>query len=102
MSPVPDNAHGLKPVIRADPPDHSLAEITVDVVVIGAGAAGLAAANSAAVRGLEVVVLEAASEPGGTTKKSGGGFLVHENAFARELGFVEDRDLTLRLMARVS
>ncbi|MDZ7829515.1 MAG: NAD(P)/FAD-dependent oxidoreductase [Halofilum sp. (in: g-proteobacteria)] len=36
-----------------------------DVVVVGAGAAGLAAARALAGRGLEVRVLEAASRPGG-------------------------------------
>lgn len=43
-----------------------------DVVIVGAGAAGLSAAVSAAVRGLSVVVVEKNGEPGGNTWISGG------------------------------
>ncbi|MFI5609616.1 FAD-dependent oxidoreductase [Amycolatopsis sp. NPDC051903] len=44
----------------------------VDTVVIGSGAAGLAAALAAASRGADVVVLEAAERFGGSTAVSGG------------------------------
>jgi succinate dehydrogenase/fumarate reductase flavoprotein subunit len=76
--------------------------VVTDVLVVGAGAAGLTAANAAAAAGREVIVLEAGPRPGGTTAKSFGGFLVTANRFHRESGIVEDRDATLRLMAQLS
>lgn len=48
---------------------------SADVIVIGAGAAGLAAAASAAEAGKSVIVLEAAGQPGGATLASSGFFL---------------------------
>ncbi|HEY6565974.1 MAG TPA: FAD-dependent oxidoreductase [Actinomycetota bacterium] len=64
---------GLGKVPRAE--DHEPRErITLhpDVVVIGAGAAGLAAAAEAATAGLDVVVLEQAEEPGGALLREAG------------------------------
>ncbi len=48
-------------------------EYTYDVVVIGAGGAGLTAAITAAESGAKVVVLEKTSQVGGNTLVSGGG-----------------------------
>jgi sarcosine oxidase, subunit alpha len=64
---------GLGKVPREE--DHDPRErITLhpDVVVIGAGAAGLAAAAEAAAAGLDTLVLEQAREPGGTLRQEGG------------------------------
>ena len=50
----------------------SAAGETVDLLVIGAGAAGMAAALTAAVEGLNVLVCEKADQLGGTTATSAG------------------------------
>ena len=47
---------------------------TFDVIVIGAGGSGLAAACSAAQRGGRVLVLEKQPQPGGTTGIAVGSF----------------------------
>jgi succinate dehydrogenase/fumarate reductase flavoprotein subunit len=52
-----------------------------DLVVAGSGAAGLTAALSAAIRGLQVTVLEKAPVFGGTTVVSGGSIWVPANRF---------------------
>ncbi|HIC25075.1 MAG TPA: FAD-dependent oxidoreductase, partial [Gammaproteobacteria bacterium] len=44
----------------------------IDLIVLGAGAGGLTAAAVAATEGLQVLVLEKASQVGGTTAISGG------------------------------
>ncbi|MBM7642535.1 fumarate reductase flavoprotein subunit [Streptococcus loxodontisalivarius] len=51
-------------------------EYTVDVVVAGAGGAGLSAAHAAAQNGLKVLVLEKLPQVGGNTKISSGFFAV--------------------------
>ena len=55
-------------------------ERTADVVVIGAGGAGLAAAASAGENGASVIVLEAAGMVGGSTIRSGGHMLLFDDA----------------------
>lgn len=57
-----------------------------DVVVLGSGSAGMAAAVSAASRGLSVVVVEKASQLGGTSAWSGGHVWIPANPVAREHG----------------
>lgn len=49
-------------------------ELTADVVVIGAGGAGMAAATTANQAGKKVIVIEKASKMGGNTILSGGAF----------------------------
>ena len=54
------------------------AEETADVIVIGAGGAGLSAAAGAAQKGASVIVLEANGIVGGATIRSGGHLLVFD------------------------
>lgn len=73
-----------------------------DVVVVGTGAAGTAAAIAALEAGAEVTLLEAADAPGGTTRLSGGGFWIPNNSWMRAAGEVDARADALRLMARMA
>jgi len=61
-----------------------------DVIVIGSGAGGLAAAVTARTLGLEVLVLEKAALFGGTTARSGGVLWIPCNALSRAFGVVDD------------
>ncbi|OCC23318.1 hypothetical protein MB02_11830 [Croceicoccus estronivorus] len=73
-------------------------EHEADVVVIGAGAAGLAAAIAAHDSGAKVALLEASDCFGGTAAWSGGAAWVPLNGFARDAGIDDDRDSVLGYM----
>jgi succinate dehydrogenase/fumarate reductase flavoprotein subunit len=64
--------------------------IECDLLVIGSGAGGLAAAVTAAHQGLQVVVAEKEPHYGGTTAWSGGWMWIPRNPLATEAGLVED------------
>ena len=91
---------GRTPVRRTDPGRPVDAE--ADVVVVGSGAAGYAAALTAAGAGQSVIILEKAAEPGGTTRKSGAWSWIPDNRFLREAGVVDGREDALRYMARLA
>lgn len=57
-----------------------------NLIVVGSGAAGLAAACTAAALGLKVVVLEASDKIGGTTAQSGGMVWIPANSKMQEIG----------------
>jgi fumarate reductase flavoprotein subunit len=61
-----------------------------DVVVIGSGAAGLSAAISAADAGASVVVVEADTRVGGSSRLSGGHFYAAGTSLQREAGILDD------------
>lgn len=64
--------------------------VVCDLLVVGSGAAGLAAAVTAALLGLTVVVVEKEAVIGGTTAWSGGWLWVPRNPLARAAGIDED------------
>ena len=72
------------------PPDADVEEPTRDVVVVGAGGAGMTAALAAAERGLDVVVVEKSDWFGGSTARSGGGVWIPGNYALREAGEADD------------
>lgn len=56
-----------------------------DVIVIGSGAAGFATAVTACCKGLSVLMLEKASQFGGTSAISGGAVWIHDSDQARKM-----------------
>lgn len=60
-----------------------------DVVVVGSGGAGLAAAIGALESGAQVIVLEKAATVGGTTAISGGGMWIPNNSLAVAQGLTD-------------
>lgn len=73
----------MKPGARGD------AAAECDVLVVGSGAGGLAAAVAAAARGLKVIVAEKAPYVGGTTALSGGFLWVPNNPVSRADGIAD-------------
>lgn len=63
---------------------------TVDLVVVGAGSAGMIAAVAAREAGLSVLVLEKMDFPGGASGVCTGAFLVPGSHVQRELGMLDD------------
>jgi succinate dehydrogenase/fumarate reductase flavoprotein subunit len=68
----------------------------VDVIVVGVGAGGCAAAVSASRQGAETLLLEKLDTPGGTTRKSSGWYWVPNNRWMRERGIEDPKDAFLR------
>uniref|UniRef100_A0AAU2JM67 3-oxosteroid 1-dehydrogenase n=1 Tax=Streptomyces sp. NBC_00049 TaxID=2903617 RepID=A0AAU2JM67_9ACTN len=71
--------------------DHE-AEHAYDVVVVGSGAAGLAAAVTARLRGLSVLVVEKTDKYGGSTALSGGAIWVPGNFHLDRAGLADTYD----------
>lgn len=72
-----------------------------DVVVVGAGAAGMAAALTAAKRGLSCVVLEKAAKFGGSAARSGAGIWIPCNSVLAEAGVRDTPEQAARYLAAV-
>jgi len=73
-----------------------------DLVVVGAGAAGYAAAITGRRRGLSVLLLEKQSAIGGTTARSGTWIWAPNHRLMREAGMSDPKDDALRYLVRLS
>jgi 3-oxosteroid 1-dehydrogenase len=73
-----------------------------DVIVIGTGAGGFAAAVTAAKQGASVILLEKGEEIGGTTKKAAAAYWVPNNHFMRQKGWDDPKGDALKHMARLT
>ncbi|GAC1619682.1 MAG: 3-oxosteroid 1-dehydrogenase [Nevskia sp.] len=73
-----------------------------DVLIVGSGAAGTAAALAAASQGAAVILLEKLPFKGGTTAKSGGVFWIPNNPLLRQQGVSDERSDALKYMARLA
>ncbi|MFJ4830792.1 FAD-dependent oxidoreductase [Streptomyces sp. NPDC088747] len=71
-------------------PDDAVQGLEVDVVVVGAGLAGHAAALAAAERGAEVCLLEKLAEFGGSSVRAGGGMLFAGTELQEEADVEDD------------
>jgi len=67
-------------------------EQTCDVIVVGAGGAGMTAALAAAKHGLDTVVIEKSAYFGGSTARSGGGVWIPGNRALRKADQVDADD----------
>lgn len=81
---------------------NALKEASLDLLVVGSGAAGMAAALSGAAHGLRVAVLEAADTFGGTTAVSGGVLWVPNNHHMAAHGIEDSFEDVLGYVQRVS
>lgn len=84
------DAEALKAkTVEAAPADQVL---ECDVVVAGAGAAGLGAAVAAAEKGASVILLEKAGVTGGSTTRSGGYFIASGTSLQKASGIEDSND----------
>jgi len=74
---------------------------THDVVVVGSGAGGMAAALTAAHHGLDVVVIEKTETIGGSTAVSGGAVWIPQNPHLGEVGATDSREAVLSYLQAI-
>lgn len=73
---------------------------TVDVVIVGSGAAGLCAAIEAASKGASAIVIEKMKITGGNTRISDGGLSAAGNFLQKKLGVEDTPDLLIEDMIK--
>jgi 3-oxosteroid 1-dehydrogenase len=92
-------AHAAE-AVDSNPP--AIWDMTADVVVVGTGGAGFAAAVTARSKGSSVIMLEKGLIYGGTTAKSGGTLWIPNNSIMRAQGIADPKEWALRYMVRLS
>jgi succinate dehydrogenase/fumarate reductase flavoprotein subunit len=78
------------------------ADLETDVLIVGSGGAGLAAALAAHHAGARVAVIEKAQKVGGTTAVSGGVLWIPDNHHMREIGIADSRADALAYTLRLT
>ncbi|WP_326907296.1 FAD-dependent oxidoreductase [Sedimentibacter sp. MB31-C6] len=86
------NVEALKAKASSDEADKTVTELNTDVVIVGAGGTGLAAAYSAHENNANVIVLEKLASIGGSTGLSGGGISANDTRFQREEGIEDSKE----------
>ncbi|KAK2667016.1 hypothetical protein RAB80_017437 [Fusarium oxysporum f. sp. vasinfectum] len=76
--------------------------IKCDILIIGAGAAGLAAAAAAHDPGLRVILAEKEDHVGGTTFRSGGCMWMPDNFLMKETGIQDNKEQAARYINAVA
>jgi hypothetical protein len=76
--------------------------IKCDILIIGAGAAGLAAAAAAHDQGLRVILVEKEGHVGGTTFRSGGCMWMPNNFLMQETGIEDSKEQAARYINAVA
>lgn len=86
------------PVIKPEAKDETL---EADVVIAGAGVAGLAAGIEAANNGAKVVIVEKQGIPGGATTRSGGKLLAAGTKWQEAQGIEDNADLMFEYLKEI-
>ena len=73
-----------------------------DLLIVGSGIAGTAAALAAVAKGASVIIFEKMPFKGGTTAKSGGVFWIPNNTYLKSQGVADERIDALRYMVRLA
>ncbi len=81
--------------MNASPAASSTADQRFDVVIVGAGGAGVAAAIEAAERGARVALVDAAPVFGGTASGAGGATCIADSPLQERQGIVDSVDIAL-------
>lgn len=71
---------------------------TFDLVVLGAGAGGMATALAASIQGLSVLLIEKTEQVGGTTASSAGTIWIPGNRQSREAGYDDTAEAAARYL----
>ena len=83
------------------PPEATDEERTVDLLICGAGAAGLAAAIEAKLNGAEVLIVEKQGITGGSTARSGGKILGAGTKWQKRQGIYDSPDMVYDYLMEV-